>query len=142
MNGRTETNTAFFSTLTDHFFQARKRAAADKQDIGRIDVNKFLIRMFAAALGRNAGNRTFNQFQQGLLHAFAGYVAGNRRVVAFTRDFVDFVNIDDTALGFFDIEIAFTQKLGNNLLNVFTDITRLGQRSRVRHDERHVQFAR
>ena len=98
--------------------------------------------MFAAALGWNAGNRTFNQFQQGLLYAFAGYVAGNRRVVAFTRDFVDFVNIDDTALGFFDIKIAFTQKLGNDLLDVFTDITRLGQRGRIRHHERHVQFAR
>ena len=58
--------------------------------LGRIDVDKFLIRMFAAALGRNTGNRTFNQFQQGLLHTFAGYVAGNRRVVAFTGDFCRF----------------------------------------------------
>ena len=98
--------------------------------------------MFAAALGRNAGNRTFNQFQQGLLHALAGYVAGNRRVVAFTRDFVDFVDINDAALGFFDIKIAFAQKLGNDLFDVFTDITRFSQRGRVRHDERYVQFAR
>ena len=45
-------------------------------------------------------------------------------------------------MGFFDIEIAFAQKLGNDLLDVFTDITRLGQRGRVRHHERHVQFAR
>ena len=142
MNGRAKTDTTFFSTLTDNFFQACKRAAADKQDVGRIDVDKFLIRMLAAALGRNAGNRTFNQFQQGLLYTFAGYVAGNRRVVAFTGDFVDFVDIDDAALGFFNIKIAFAQKLGNDLFDVFTDITRFSQRGRVRHHERYVQFAR
>ena len=82
--------------------------------------------MFAAALRRNARYRAFNQFQQGLLHTFAGYVARDGRIVAFAWNFIDFIDIDDAALGFFNVKITFTQKFGDDLFDVFTDITGFG----------------
>ena len=139
---RAEADAAFFRALADDFFQAGKCAAADKEDVGGVYLDEILIRMLAPALRGNAGHRAFNQFQQCLLYAFAGDVAGNRRVVAFARDFVDFVDIDDAALGFFDIEIAFAQKFGDDLLDVFADITCFGQRGCIGHHERYVEFAR
>ena len=57
-----------------------KSTAADKEDVRRIDLQHFLMRMLASALRRNAGNGPFEDFQKGLLYTFTGYVAGNRRV--------------------------------------------------------------
>ena len=41
-------------------FKADKCAAADEQNIGRIDAQKLLLRVFAAAFGRHCGDRTFD----------------------------------------------------------------------------------
>ena len=38
----------------DDLLQAGKRAAADEQDVGRVDLQEFLLRMLAAALRRHA----------------------------------------------------------------------------------------
>ena len=63
------------------FFQPDERAAHDEQDVRGIHADEFLLRMLAAALGRNVGHGTFDDFQQSLLHAFAGHVAGDGRTV-------------------------------------------------------------
>ena len=46
------------STL-DKLVQADECAAADKQNVGRIDLRKLLMGMFSAALGRNISDRPF-----------------------------------------------------------------------------------
>ena len=38
----------------DDLLEAREGAAADEQDVGRVDLQEFLLRMLAAALRRNA----------------------------------------------------------------------------------------
>ena len=43
----------------NNLVESLKCTAADKQDIGRIDLNQFLMRMFSAALWRNR-SRIFN----------------------------------------------------------------------------------
>src|SRR3954470_21347106 len=72
----------------DDFFQARERAAANEQDVGRVDLQEFLLRVLAAALRRNAGGRAFHQFQELLLDALARYVARDRGIVRFAADLV------------------------------------------------------
>src|SRR5699024_11113296 len=75
----------FFYIRTEaHYFRAYalfydllntvKRAAAYKQNISGINLNKFLLRMLPAASGRNVGYRTLKNFKQSLLYAFAANV--------------------------------------------------------------------
>ena len=85
--------------LFDDLIDPVKRAAADEKNIRRIDLDELLMRVLASALRRHAGNRTLDNFEQRLLHAFAGNIARDRRILALTGNLVDFVDIDDTALG-------------------------------------------
>ena len=82
------------------FLQAVERAAADEQDVGRVDLQEILVRVLAPALRRHAGHRAFDHLEQRLLHALARHVAGDRRVVGLARDLVDLVDVDDAALAF------------------------------------------
>src|SRR5580700_4913094 len=53
------------------------------------------------ALRRDVGDRAFQHLQQRLLNAFAAHVAGDGDVLAGFADLVDFVDVDDPALGGF-----------------------------------------
>src|ERR1700722_18504427 len=94
----------------DNVVQADESAAADKQDVGGIDLQEFLLRMLAAALGRDARHRPLDNLEQRLLYALAGNVAGDRRVVALARNLVDFIDIDDAALAALDIVVSVLQQ--------------------------------
>ena len=48
----------------DDLFETGEGAAADEQDVGRIDLQEFLLRMLAAALRRHGRNRAFHDLQQ------------------------------------------------------------------------------
>src|ERR1700736_5411915 len=126
----------------DDLLQPRERAAADEEDVGGVDLQEFLLRMLAAALRRNRGNRALHDLQQRLLHALARDVAGDRRGVGFAADLVDFVDIDDAALRPLDIIVGRLQQLENDVLDVLADIAGFGQRRRVRHRERHIENPR
>ena len=119
-----------------------KGAAADEKDIGRIHLQKFLLRVLPAALGRNARHRPFNNLQQSLLHAFAGNISRNRWIVRFPRNFIDLIDIDDAALSFFNVVVGSLQKVQNNIFNVLTDISRLSQAGRIGDRKRHLQKPR
>jgi hypothetical protein len=82
----------------DDLLEADEGAAADEQDVGRVDLQELLLRMLAAALRRHVGDRAFHDLQQRLLHALARHVAGDRRVVGLAADLVDLVDVDDAAL--------------------------------------------
>ena len=97
--------------------------------------------MLAATLGRHGSNGAFHDLEQSLLHAFARHVAGDGRVVGLAADLVDFVDIDDAALGAFDIVVGSLQQLEDDVLDVFAHVTRFGQGGGVGHGERHVQDA-
>ena len=125
--------------MRNHFIQTGKRTATDKQDLGGINLQEFLLRMFTPTLRRNGSNSTFDQFQQCLLYAFTGNVSGNGRVVRLTRNLVDFIDVDNTALCFLYVVIAFLQQLLNDVFNVFAHITGFGQRGCVGHGERDIQ---
>ena len=78
-------------------------------------------------------------FKQRLLHAFAGHVAGDGRVFGFSGYFIDFVNVDDAALGFFHIVIGALQKFENDVFDVLAHVTGFCERGGVDDGERNVE---
>ena len=126
----------------DDFFKPRESAAADEQDVGRVDLQEFLLRMLASALRRHGGDGAFHDLQERLLHAFARHVAGDRRIVGLARNLVDFVDIDDAALRALDVIVRRLKKLENDVFDILADIARLGQRRGVGHREGHIEDAR
>lgn len=66
-------------------------------------------------------------------------VSGDRGVVCFARNFVDFVDVNNAALRFFDFVVAALQELLHNVLDVFAHITGFGQGGRIRHHKRHIE---
>src|SRR3546814_16093515 len=63
-----------------------------------VNLDEFLLRIFAAALRCDIRNRSFDDFQQRLLNAFAGNIASDRGAVALARDLIDLVARDDALL--------------------------------------------
>ena len=124
------------------FSRPAERAAADEQDVGRVDLQEFLLRMLAPALRRHARGGALHQLEQRLLHALARHVARDRGVLGLAADLVDLVDIDDPALRPLDVIVGRLEQLEDDVLDILADIARLGQRRRVGHRERHVEDAR
>ena len=76
-----------------------------------------------------------------MLHAFPRNVSGNGRVVRLARNLIDFVDVDDAALGLVHFVIAVLQQLLDDVLDVFAHVAGFGQRGGVSDDERDVQEA-
>src|SRR5690606_23665789 len=127
-------------TLLDDLLETFEGAAADEQDVPGVDLDVFLVRVLAAGLRRDVGDSALDDLEEGLLHAFAGDVAGDARVVRLAGDLVDLVDVDDAALGAGHIAGVLDQPK-EDVLDVLTDIARLGQRRRVRDRERNVEDA-
>lgn len=143
LDGRAEADAgAGVDALTDHLIQAGESTTADKQDLGGINLQELLLRMFAPTLRRNRGDGAFNQLQQRLLHAFTRDVTRDRRVVGLAGNLIDFIDINDAALRFLHVIVTFLQQLLDNIFHVLTHVTGFGQRGGVGHGERHVQEAR
>src|SRR5574339_368813 len=50
----------------DLLVEPDERAAADEEDVGRVDLEELLVRVFAPALGRHVGHRALQDLQQRL----------------------------------------------------------------------------
>src|SRR5699024_7035022 len=126
-----EANTLLADTVADDLLDAIERAAADKEDVGGVDLDKVLMRVLASALRRNVCRRTFEHFVQCLLYALARYVSGDGRVFRLTCDFINLIDVNDAALGLFYVEVSRLDQSEQDILNVLTDVTRFGQRGCV-----------
>ena len=128
--------------LLDDLLEPDERAAADEEDVRRVDLQEVLLRVLAAALGRHVGDRALDDLEQGLLHALAADVPSDGRVVTLARDLVDLVDVDDAALGPLDVVVGVLQELDDDVLDVLADVARFGQRRGVRDGEGDVEDAR
>ena len=128
--------------LDNHFLQPDESAAADEQDVGGVHRREFLVRMLAAALRRNVGDRAFQDLQQRLLHAFARDIAGDGRILVLAADLVDFVDIDDALLAALHVPVGSLQQPQDDVLDVLADVAGFGQRGGVDDGEGHIQDAR
>ena len=133
---RAEADRPLADPLLDDLLEALERAAADEQDVGRVDLDEVLVGVLAAALRRHVGDRPLEDLQQRLLDALARDVAGDRGVVRLARDLVDLVDVDDPALGPGDVEVGRLDEPQEDVLDVLADVAGLGQRRRVGDAER------
>src|SRR3954452_16020214 len=123
----------------DHLVEVRERAAADEEDVRRVDREELLVRVLAPALGRHRRHRALEDLQERLLDALARHVARDRRVVRLARDLVDLVDVDDPGLGLLDIEVRGLDQLQEDVLHVLADVAGLGERRGVGDRERDVE---
>ena len=116
-----------------------KGAAADKEDVGGIHLYKLLVGMLAPALGRNICNRTLQQLQHRLLYALAGNITGNGGVLAFSCNFINFIDVDYAFFGALHVKVSRLQKLQQNVLNILTHITRLSESGCIGNCKGHIK---
>lgn len=138
----TETQGVLADATLNDVVEADEGSAADEENVGRIDLQEILLRMFTTTLRRNVGDGAFDDLQESLLNTFARDVTRDARVVALAADLVDFVDVHDAALRSLDVVIGVLQKLHDDVFDVFTDITRFGQRRRIGDGERNVDDLR
>ncbi len=69
--------------LLDMLFKAIEGTAADKQDIFCVYLNKLLLWVLAAAVGRHVAHRSLQYLQKRLLNALAAHVACDGGVFRF-----------------------------------------------------------
>src|SRR6202034_475723 len=139
---RRKADTALLGAVENDLFEAGEGAAADEQDVRSIDLQEFLLRVLASALGGHRGKRALNQLEKRLLHALARDVARDRRVIGLARYLVDLIDIDDAGLRLLDVVVALLQQLLDDVFHVLADVPRLGQRGGIGDREGYVQQAR
>ena len=126
----------------DDLLEPDERAAADEQDVRRVDGDVLLLGVLAAALRRDVRDRALEDLEQRLLHAFARDVARDRDVLLRAGDLVDLVDVDDALLGAREVEVGVLEQLEEDVLDVLADVAGLGERRGVADRERHVEHAR
>ena len=98
--------------------------------------------MLAPALRRHVARRPLENLEQRLLHAFAGHVTGDRNVLRLAADLVDFVDVDDAALGLLHIVVRRLQQPQDDVLDIFAHVPGLGERRGIRNRKRNIQDLR
>ena len=75
-----------------------------------------------------------------MLDTFAGDVAGRRGRAALARDLVDLVDADDAARGLLDVTAGCAEQRLDDALDVFADVTGLGQSRRIRDRKWNIEL--
>ena len=96
--------------------------------------------MLASALRRHVCNSSFENFKQRLLYSLTAYISCNRYVFGFFGDFIYFVNVDNTLLGFFYIIICSLKQFKQNIFNVFAYISGFCKRCGICYGKRHIEY--
>ena len=125
----------------DDLVQTNEGTAADEQDVGRVDLQKLLLGMLAAAGGRNACHRALKNLKQRLLNALARDIAGNGEVLGFAGNLVDLVHVDNADLRALNIAIGGIDELEQDVLHILAHVTGLGERGGVGDGKRHLEDA-
>ena len=128
--------------IGDDLVQTHKGTTADKQDVGRVDLQQLLLGMLAAAGGRNACHRALKNLKQRLLNALARNIAGDGEVLGLAGDLVDLVHVDNANLRALNIAIGGIDELEQDVLHVLAHVTGLGERGGVGDGKRHLEDAR
>src|SRR4029078_11050139 len=76
---------------------------------------------------------------QRMRQTFARNGGGDTRVLGLAGDLVQLVDVDDAALALGDVEVSGLEQPHEDVLNVFADITRFGERGRVGDGEGDVE---
>ncbi len=125
----------------DHVFESDEGSAADEEDFLGVDLDVFLLGVFAATLWGDVADGAFEDFEEGLLDAFAGDVAGDGDVFGFAADLVDFIDVDDAAFGAGDIEVRGLEEAEDDVFDVLADVAGFGEGGCIDDAEGDVEDA-
>ena len=125
--------------LLNDLIQPNKCPATNEENLLSVDLDVFLVRMFAAALGRDIARAALQNFQKRLLHSFAGHVTSDTHVIGLASNLIDFVDVNDANLRSFHVVIRILKEPQDDVFDVFADVAGFGQRCRVSNAKRHVQ---
>ncbi len=139
-DGGAEAEATLADAAADDVLEAVERAAADEQDVRRVDLDELLLRPVARAIRRDRRGLALEDLEQRLLHAFARDIARRRRRAALARDLVDLVDADDAARGLLDVAAGGAEQRLDDALDVLADVAGLGQRGRIRDRERDIEL--
>ncbi len=117
-----EAEDVFAEAAADDVVDADEGAAADEEDFLCVDLDVFLLRVFASALGRDVADGALEDLEQCLLDALAGDVAGDGDVLGGAADFVDFIDVNDSPLGALDIEVCGLQQAEDDVFDVIAEL--------------------
>ena len=137
----TKTNRILSNTPLNNVVQRSKCSSANEQDIFRVNLHCFLVRVFTSSLWWNVRDSALNNFQQCLLNTFPGNIPCNRDVFTFSGNFVNFINIDNALLRALYVIIRRLQEFQHNVFYVFTNISCLCQRCRISYRKRHIKYS-
>ena len=129
-------------TLLDLVIQTNESSTTDEENVRGVDLDVFLIRMLAAALGRNIASGALKNLQQRLLHPFSGNVASDGNVFGGAADFIDLVDIDDATLGLLHIVIGRLEQAEDHVFHVLTHVTGLGECGGIGNSEGYIENLR
>src|SRR5439155_5984028 len=138
---RAEAHRLFADARLDDLLETLERAAANEENVRRVDLDEVLMRVLATALRRNIGDGSLEYFQERLLDTLSGDVPGDRRVVALARDLVDLVDVDDPALRAVEVKVGRLDEPEQDVLDVLTDVTGFGEAGGVGDGERDIEDA-
>ena len=80
----------------------------------------------------------FHGFEKRPLDTGSGNVGADQVVAG--GDFVDFIDIDDSILGQFDIPVGLFDQVPNQILHIAADVSRLAELGGIPFDERERRF--
>ena len=126
-------------SVPDYLIQAVESAAANKEYIACIHLDKVLLGMFPAPFGRNVRHGSLYYLQKGLLDPLAGHIAGNGRAVQFPGDLVDFINVYDALTCGLNVIIGHLNQVQDDIFHVFAYISRLCKCGGISDRERDFQ---
>ena len=137
-----KTYTLVAHAVGDDLIQTHKGTAADEQNVGRVDLQQFLLGMLTAAGWRNAGHRALKNLKQCLLNALARDITGDGEVLGLAGDLVDLVHVDNAHLRALNIAIGGVDELEQDVLHVLANVAGLGERGGIGNGKRHLENAR
>ena len=95
--------------------------------------------MLSPPLRRYRCRRPLEDLEKRLLNALAGNIPCNRGIFRFSRNLIDFINVDDTALCFFDVVVCCLYQLQQDILNILTNISSFGEGCSICNSKRDIQ---
>lgn len=128
--------------LREQLLQAREGAAADEEDVGRVDGDELRPRILAPAALGHIDDGALEHLEQRLLHALARDVARHRDGIRLARELIHLVDVDDAHLRRLDVLPRLEVEPVQDTLDVLAHVARLREARGVGDREGHVHQPR
>ena len=140
-NMRVKPDTLLTDTIRNNLIETNKGSTTDKEDVGGVNVDKFLLRMLAAACWRHARFSSLQNLQERLLNSLTGNISGNGEVFCLTSNFVNLVDVNNANLRALNVSVSRRDEFQKNVFNILANITGFRKRSGVSNGKRNFQKA-